>query len=47
VLPRPLGMLSVDVDDTYMLRKDDLIAVLVKAVQELTIRVKGLESART
>jgi len=47
VLPRPLGMLTVDVDDTYMLRKDDLIAVLVKAVQELTIRVKGLESART
>jgi len=46
-LPRPLGMLSVDVDGTYMLRKDDLIAVLVKAVQELTARVKELEDART
>jgi len=45
-IPRPLGMLSVDNLGTYGLRKDDLIAVLVKAVQELSARVKELEDAR-
>ena len=45
-IPRPLGLLAVDTDGTYMLRKDDLIAVLVKAVQELSARVDQLEAAR-
>jgi hypothetical protein len=44
-IPRPLGMLSVDNLGTYGLRKDDLIAVLVKAVQELSARVTELEDA--
>lgn len=43
-IPRPLGLLAVDTDGTYMLRKDDLIAVLVKAVQELSARVSELEA---
>lgn len=43
-IPRPLGLLAVDTDGTYMLRKDDLIAVLVKAVQELSARVDQLEA---
>lgn len=43
-LPRPLGLLSVDNLGTYGLRKDDLIAVLVKAVQELSARVEELEN---
>lgn len=43
-IPRPLGLLSVDNQGTYGLRKDDLIAVLVKAVQELSARVEELEA---
>lgn len=43
-LPRSLGMLQVDTDGTYMLRKDDLIAVLVKSVQELTEKNSVLEA---
>ena len=45
-IPRPLGLLSVDNQGTYGLRKDDLIAVLVKAVQELSARVEALEAAK-
>lgn len=44
VLPRSLGMLSIDKQGTYGLRKDDLIAVLVKTVQELEQRITDLES---
>lgn len=44
VLPRPLGLLDRDVDGTYGLRKDDLIAVLIKAVQELSAEVETLKT---
>jgi hypothetical protein len=42
-LPRPLGLVSHDAMG-YGLRKDDLIAVLIKAVQELEARVVALEA---
>jgi hypothetical protein len=42
-LPRPLGLVSHDALG-YGLRKDDLIAVLIKAVQELEARVVALEA---
>ena len=45
VLPRPLGLLFHDERmDTFGLRKDDLIAPLVKAVQQLAARVEALEA---
>lgn len=44
--PRPLGLVQVDDQGVYGLRQNDLIAVLVKAVQELSARVDQLEAAR-
>lgn len=46
-LPRKLGMLQVDDAGIYGLRKDDLIAVLVKAVQELSQHNAVLEKRIT
>lgn len=41
--PIPLGMVDYDErHDTYGLRKDDLIAVLIKAVKELDDKIKAL-----
>lgn len=45
-LPRSLGLVQKDDAGVYGLRKDDLIAVLVKAVQELSARVETLEAAK-
>ena len=44
--PRPLGLVQVDDQGVYGLRQNDLIAVLVKAVQELSARVEALEAAK-
>lgn len=45
VLPIPLGMVAYDQpSDRYGMRKDDLIAPLIKAVQELSDRVAALEA---
>ena len=45
-LPRQLGLVQKDDEGVYGLRQNDLIAVLVKAVQELSARVEALEAAK-
>ena len=44
VLPRPLGMLHMDETGDYRIRKDDLFAILIKAVQDLSAEVRRLRA---